>query len=139
MHIIKRAPQLYLFRFDRREEFMTSLQDFCTKKGIKAGFFSGLGACDQVSLSWYNLETKKYEIEEIDENLEIASLTGNISVVDAKPFAHTHGVFGKRDLSTIAGHVNSMRISATCEVLLHVLPGSIERKYDEETGLKLME
>lgn len=91
------------------------------------------------SLSWYDLQTKEYETTEVEENLEITSLTGNIAVVESQIFAHTHGVFGKRDLTTIAGHVNSMRISATCEVLLHVLPGSIEREYDEETGLKLME
>lgn len=139
MKIISHAEHSYLLRFDRGEDFIASIQDFCMRKGIKAGFFSGLGACDEVSLSWYNLETKEYETTVISENLEITSLTGNIGLVDSNIFAHTHGIFGKRDLSTIAGHVNLMRISATCEVKLDVLPGSIERIYDEETGLKLME
>ncbi len=135
---MKEQNNSYVLRFDRGEEFITSMHDFCTKNNIRAGYFHGIGACHKLELAWYNLQTKKYEAKSIEENLEITSLTGNIALVDGSVFAHTHGVFGNRELQAVAGHVKSMEISATCEVKLDVFDGSIERVFDEVTGLKLM-
>mgnify|MGYP005844202327 CR=1 FL=1 len=138
MNIIKKHTHSYILRFDRGEEFISSLQDFCTENNIQAGYFHGIGACHKLELAWYNLETKKYEIQNIEENLEITSLTGNIALIDGSVFAHTHGVFGNRTLQTVTGHIKSMEISATCELKLDIFDGKIERAFDEETGLKLM-
>ncbi len=138
MKIITHKEHSYVLRFDRGEEFISAIQDFCTKNNIKSGYFHGIGACRKLELSWYNLQTKKYETKNIAENLEITSLTGNIALIDGSVFAHTHGVFGNRQLQTIAGHVKSMEISATCEVKLDAFSGKTQRIFDEETGLKLM-
>ncbi|QQS43603.1 DNA-binding protein [Candidatus Roizmanbacteria bacterium] len=138
MNIIKQQSNSYILRFDRGEEFISAIQDFCTKNNIKSGYFHGIGACHKLELSWYNLQTKKYETKVIEENLEITSLTGNIALIDGSVFAHTHGVFGGRQLQAIAGHVKSMEISATCEIKLDIFEGTIERIFDEATGLKLM-
>jgi len=138
MNIIKQQESSYILRFDRGEEFISTLQHFCTVHEIKAAYFQGIGACHKLELAWYNLETKDYEVQNIKENLEITSLTGNIALIDNVVFAHTHGVFGNRQLKTLAGHVKSMEISATCELKLDVFEGKIERVFDEETGLQLM-
>ncbi len=138
MKIIKQYHNSYLLRFDRGEEFISSMEAFCTENNITAGFFHGLGACGKISLAWYDLETKTYDTKEIEEKLEITSLTGNISLVKGKVFAHTHGVFGDKDLKTVAGHVKKMEISATCEVKLDTFDGTVDREHDNVTGLNLM-
>lgn len=138
MQIITKQGNTYILRFDRGEEFIPTLQHFCTIHEIKAAYFHGIGACHKLELAWYNLETKDYEVHNIEENLEITSLTGNIALIDDVVFAHTHGVFGNRQLQTLAGHVKSMEISATCELKLDVFEGEIKREFDDVTGLKLM-
>ena len=41
---------------------------------------------------------------------------------------HTHG-----------GHVNELYISATCEMILRLIPGEVGRKPDAVTGLNLFD
>lgn len=47
-------------------------------------------------------------------------------------------LFSDKDMQTVAGHVNTMKVSAACEVFLIKLDGKIEREFDETTGLKLL-
>ena len=37
----------------------------------------------------------------------------------------------------VGGHLNRAVISATCELFVRTLPGTVERRLDEETGLNL--
>ncbi len=138
MKILLHQDNTYILTVDRDEEFISTLTTFCEENSIKAGWLTALGACGELTLAWYNLETKEYEDHEYGEDLEIASLLGNIAIVDDKSFIHAHGIFGRRDMSTIGGHIKNMKISATCEVKLDVYDDEILREYDDVTGLKLM-
>lgn len=35
------------------------------------------------------------------------------------------------------GHLNRAVVSATCEMVIHVIDGSVDRTFDEETGLNV--
>lgn len=35
------------------------------------------------------------------------------------------------------GHLNKAVVSAACEMVIDVIDGSVDRKYDEETGLNV--
>ncbi len=35
------------------------------------------------------------------------------------------------------GHLNKAVVSATCEMVIDVIDGCVDRKYDEETGLNV--
>ncbi|MDN8693964.1 DNA-binding protein, partial [Staphylococcus aureus] len=80
----------------------------------------GIGACDNVTLNFYNLDSQKYEAREIKESLELTSLLGNISHIDDKPFAHLHGNFGTRDFQTLSGHLTQAVVSATAEIVIQM-------------------
>ncbi|HRN71112.1 MAG TPA: DNA-binding protein [Candidatus Woesebacteria bacterium] len=138
MEIITSKNNIYIISVKKDSDFLKTLTTFAHEKQIHAAYLTAIGACHKLTLAWYNLETKKYEDHEYNEDLEIASLIGNISLVEGKPFIHAHGVFGKQDMSTIGGHIRSMIISAACEVRLEVFDGKIEREFDEVTGLNLM-
>lgn len=138
MEIIKKQNNVYIIKVLPGEDFLQTFTTFAEKEHIHAAYLSAIGACNNLTLAWYNLETKKYEDHEYAEDLEIASLIGNISLVEGKPFIHAHGVFGKQDMSTVGGHIRSMVISAACEVRLEVFEGNIEREFDKVTGLNLM-
>lgn len=138
MEVVKKQGNVYIIKVLRGADFLQTLTSFCEESTIHAGYLTAIGACNKLTLAWYNLETKAYEDHEYNEDLEIASVIGNVSFVDGKPFIHVHGVFGKQDMTTYGGHIRKMVISAACEVRLEVFDGSIEREFDAVTGLNLM-
>lgn len=128
----------YALRFDKGEEVISLLTEFARENNISFASFTLIGASKEVTLSYYNLETKSYEDKTISEDMEILSVIGNIAIKENAPFIHAHGVFGRRDLSPIGGHIKSLTISATGEMFLTLYPKAISREYDEETGLFLL-
>ena len=124
--------------FTRGEELFESLLSWCEEKGILGATFTGLGAADQLELAYYHLPSKSYERQNIEEEVEILSLTGNVGVLKGKCALHIHGVFGKRDLSTFGGHVFKLHVSGACELHVTLLHIPLNRVYDEETGLNLI-
>jgi len=138
MKVILKERNKYVIRFDKGDELIANLMEFCQTKKIRAGFFVGLGATSQVVLSYYHLDKKEYQEKKIAANLEIVSLIGNLAEMAGKIIIHSHGVFSDVQMKTWAGHVNKLVISGTGEVLLEVFKGKIERQYSQEIGLNLM-
>ena len=54
------------------------------------------------------------------------------------PYGHFHISIGDDEGRVWGGHLNRAVISATCELVVTVLDGRVERKPDPETGLNLM-
>ena len=125
----------YILRLNRGEDVIIELTKFCQTNKIFSGSFYGIGACDRAELGSYSVETKKYIKKAFTGEHEIAPLTGIIS--DKK--IHAHAVIGDEEFNAHAGHVNSMRISATCEIHLSAGEEAIYRKHDDETGLELLD
>ena len=71
-------------------------------------------------------------IVEIDEHMEIVSLTGTIS----EKRCHLHISFAKEDLSVIGGHlVEGCVINTTCELVIGEMENySYDVEFDDETG-----
>ena len=138
MNIVLQNRTTRIISLSPNEECIETLTRYCAQKKITAAHLTAIGACGQLKLAWYNLETKTYEDHEYSENLEITGIIGNVSLVEDKPFIHAHGTFGRRDMSVIGGHIRSMTISAACEITFEEMDGRIERTHDEFTGLNLM-
>ena len=117
---------------------MARLAEYAREHGLKAAWVSGLGGVGTVTLGFYDIETKSYEWKVFDTPLEILNLSGNLAVVDGKPFWHVHGTFGGRDYQVIGGHVKELVVGLTCELLVTPLDTPLARTFDEETGLKLL-
>jgi uncharacterized protein len=117
---------------------MEGIKEFCKEYDIEAGFFSVIGAVGEVELAWYDLAAKQYVTTLLKEDLELVSLTGNVSKLENTLLVHNHGVFSNRAMETRGGHVNKAVISGACEIVLTRLEGAISRAYDKETGLNLM-
>ncbi len=139
MKVIHAHEGFYTLNFERGDEVMTGLAAFAQENGIRAAHLGGLGAAAHLVLAYYNLDTKEYERQVLDENVEILSLQGNIGVKESgETVVHLHGTFGRRDLSVFGGHVFELVISGAGEVHLASFPGTVNRAYDEATGLTLM-
>ncbi|PUZ35024.1 DUF296 domain-containing protein [Staphylococcus cohnii] len=123
---------------EQGEDIIEAVTDLAREQNGKFGTVSGIGACDDVELNFYNLETKTYEKKEIKEPLELISLLGNISHIDEKPFAHLHATFGTNQYETLSGHLTKAVVSATAEIVITMTNLDINRKHNADIGLNLL-
>ena len=133
----RRFNDTYVVRMDRGEEVMSTLAGLCEKEGIRLASVEAIGAVDRAVVGLYDVGEKVYHRKEFNEPMEIASLLGTVTEKDAKPYLHLHAMLCDADMQTHGGHVNELRISATCEMVLRLIPGEVGRRPDEVTGLNL--
>lgn len=135
MEIVLQSGNTFVLACKKGEEVVSSLQAFLESQSISAGHFTGLGAAEAIEIAFYDLGTKQYERRILNFDVEILSLVGNCAMKEGRPIIHMHGVFGKRDLSAIGGHVFNIIVSGACELHFTALEGALFRSYDAETGL----
>jgi predicted DNA-binding protein with PD1-like motif len=85
----------------------------------------------------YNTAEKKYYANHFEGAFEIVSLTGTVSTMNGAYYAHLHMSAGNDKGEVFGGHLNRALISATCEMVIRVIDGQIDRYHDEEIGLNL--
>src|SRR5699024_6251627 len=124
---------------EQGEDIIEAVTDLAREQNGKFGTVSGIGACDDVELNFYNLETKTYEKKEIKEPLELIRLLSNISHIDEKPFAHLHATFSTNQYETLSGHLTKAVVSATAEIVITMTNLDINRKHNADIGLNLLD
>lgn len=129
----------YVVRFESGERAISALTRFLTNQHIEFANISAAGAVSGVRLAYWNAGSKKYEERDFAEQLEIVSFQGNSSLKDGKPFLHVHGVFARRDFSTLGGHVKELHVHPTLELWLRTEDVPVRRVHDPTTGLDLLD
>ena len=125
----------YYIRIDPGEEIMETLERVCDEEKVYGGHFQGIGACGKVILSTYLPTKDEFAQHEYDGMLEMASLTGNVTIDrDHKVKLHAHGVFSYLDaegnLKVTAGHLSKARVSYTGEIILRPAGREITQRLD---------
>ena len=82
---------------------------------------------------------KKYYANEFQGDFEIVSLTGTINTMEDEFYTHLHMSAGNEKGEVFGGHLNRAVVSATCEMVITVLDGRVDRKFSEEIGLNLFQ
>ncbi len=127
----------YVVRLDPGEEILTEIASLCEKESIKVGSVVGLGAVNRVTVGLFDTKAKVYHKKELVGPMEISSLVGNLSTQEGKPYLHFHINVCDEEMNIHGGHLNEAWVSATAELTITVLEGTIERKFSEEIGLNL--
>lgn len=126
-------------RIDRGEEILEKLKEISAKENIKLAHVSALGATNDFTVGVFNVDEKKYYANSFSGNFEIVSLTGTVTTMNGEFYAHLHMSAGNDKGEVFGGHLNRARISATCEMVITVADGTVERKFDEDVGLNLFD
>jgi uncharacterized protein len=133
----------YFLRLVRGEDVLPNIILFCKEKGITSGSFRAIGAVEQSKIGYYDLSTKKYGQKEYPDAMEVASMTGNIALVDGEPFVHAHavlsGIAAGSENIPVGGHVFEAKVAVTLEVHLVAFQELIIRELDADIGLKLLQ
>jgi uncharacterized protein len=128
----------HLFRLEAGDDIVAEITEFVTEHAIEAAWISYLGAVRRASLRYYDQNALEYQDFTIDEHLEVLSGVGNVSMLDGRPFVHTHAVFSDGEGRAFGGHLNTGCEVWSLEVRVEVLAGDAPvRQFDETTGLSL--
>jgi predicted DNA-binding protein with PD1-like motif len=121
------------------DEAMSSLKSFVEQEKIEAAQFSAIGAFRSAILGYFDWETKSYQRIPVDEQVEVASFTGDVALgPDEKPALHIHCVLGCRGGRAVAGHLLEGHVRPTLEVVLTDSPVHLRKRHDPESGLALI-
>lgn len=118
---------------------METLGSFLAEQRIIAAAVTGIGSLKEATLGYYDSAKGGYQWKTITGIHEVLSLTGNITVVDGKPFTHLHVVASGGDYGAVGGHLKEMVIGATCEVMIHTFDATITRKPSAHKELKTLD
>ena len=130
----------FVIRLEQGDDILKSLKQFADAMKVQAAFFEGIGSLYRAKLGHYDFqETKTYKYETFDEDLEILTLSGNISTMNEKALPHAHATLGRRDFSVIGGHLEEGSLANMVEVNLSQLPGKLEKAKDTNVGLNLLQ
>jgi len=122
------------------DEFMKSIQRVVDDQGIEAAAFTAIGAFERMTLGYFQWESKSYKDLPVDEQVEVASLLGNVGrQADGSPKIHAHCVVATATGEARAGHVQEGYVRPTLEIILEESPAHLARRHDDETGLALID
>ena len=133
----RRFGKTIIARIDKGEEILTQLKNIALKEEIKLASVRALGATDDFTVGVFKVDEKKYYANHFTGDFEIVSLTGTISTMNSEYYAHLHMSAGDEQGRVFGGHLNEAIISATCEMVIEVIDGQVDRVRDENVGLNL--
>lgn len=126
-------------RIDKGEEITEKLTQLAVSENIRLAQVSALGAVNSFTVGVFRPEERKYDARDFDGDFEIVSLTGTITSQNGEPYLHLHMSAGDGSGAVVGGHLNRAVVSATCEMVVSVIDGAVERRFDGDVGLNLME
>ena len=133
------TPRTFALIFQTGDEILTELKRFASAQKLAGSSFKAIGALSRAKVGWFNWETKEYETAaELDEQVELLSLIGDIAVLDKGPQVHAHMVVGRRDGTAHGGHLMEAVVRPTCELILTENPTHLQKHIDPESGLALI-
>lgn len=133
----RRFGDTLVIRMDKGEEIIQQLRLVAGREKVKLAAVEALGAVDDFTVGVFDTDEKQYHSNTFTGAFEIVSLTGTVTTMDDKFYAHLHMSAGDREGRVFGGHLNSATVSATCEMVVRVLDGRVERRLDETVGLNL--
>ena len=124
-------------RIDKGEEILEKVKEIALKENIKLASISALGAVNDFTVGVFKTDEKKYYSNAFQGYFEITSLTGTINTMNDEFYCHIHMSAGNEKGEVFGGHLNRAIVSATCEMVITIIDGAVDRYFDEEIGLNL--
>ena len=121
----KKFENTIIARIDKGEDIVEQVKNIALKENIKLASIQALGAINDFTVGVF--KTK-----------EIVSLTGTINTMNGEYYSHMHLSAGNDQGEVFGGHLNKAIVSATCEMVIQVINGQVDRYFDEEIGLNLL-
>ena len=133
----KRFENTIIARIDKNEEILEQVKTIALKENIKLASIQALGAINDFTVGVFKVDEKKYYANSFQGNYEIVSLTGTINTMNDEYYCHLHLSAGNESGHVFGGHLNKAVVSATCEMVIQIINGKVDRVFNEEVGLNV--
>lgn len=120
------------------EEVINNLMAFAKKEKVSICQFTAIGAFSETVVGFFDFSLKDYKKIFFDEQMEVLTLSGDISLFKDDYKIHAHVILGKEDGSAHGGHLIKATVHPTLEIILNESPAYLQRQIDDETGLALI-
>ena len=124
-----------IYRLQSGETVHESILAIARRERLRTARVEAIGTLRKAKVAYYNRKTKKYEEHTYNENMEVTSMLGNITVMEKKPFLHLHANLGRKDMSVVGGHLISAVVYPFLEVVITPTSNVASRRYDEALNL----
>jgi uncharacterized protein len=121
------------------DEAMQALTSFAVEHRLGGSQFTAIGAFSTAVVAYFDWPSKQYRNVSIDEQVEVLSLVGDVTVEQGKPKVHAHVVLGKADATAHGGHLIEGMVRPTLEVVITEAPRHLQRRRDPDSGLALID
>lgn len=133
------TARTFVLVFDADDEVVNGILSWARHAGVSAASFTGLGAFRSATLGYFDLDRRDYDRIQVDEQVELLSLIGNIALAGDELKVHAHVVVGRRDGAALGGHLLEARVRPTLEMVVTEAAAPLRRRMDPETGLPLLD
>ncbi len=133
----KKFDNTIVARIDKGEEILEQIKEIATKENIKLANINALGATNDFTVGVFKVDEKKYYSNEFKGNFEIVSLTGTINTMNGDFYTHIHMSAGNDKGEVFGGQLIKAVVSATCEMIINIIEGRVDRYHDDDVGLNL--
>ena len=106
---------------------------------LKAAHFTAIGSLERLPLAWFDWLAKAYVPIEIDEQVEVCTLAGDIALKEGTPEVHAHVNVSERDGTAHGGRLKSAVVRPTLELVLTETPAHLKQTFDGASGLALID
>jgi len=135
----RNGERTFIVVFETGDEAVAGLVSFAKAQRLRASHFTAIGAFSRAVVAFFDLAAKQYRHVPIDEQVEVLSLAGDITVDGDEPKVHAHVVLGKADATAHGGHLIEAHVRPTLELVLTELPTQLRRRFDPASGLALID
>jgi predicted DNA-binding protein with PD1-like motif len=133
------AQKTFALVFDKNDEVVDGLLAFAKQNNLQASHFTAIGAFRRTRIGFFDRAKKAYKEIPLEEQVEVLSLIGAVTLGDGEPKLHAHVVVGREDGTTRGGHLLQGQMWPTLEVVLTESPRYLRRRVDDETGVPLID
>ncbi len=128
----------FVLRLDPGEEVMKTLLKFVAQEDVRGGYFMAFGGFSRVRLCYFDVVARQFKPYDLDQQVEVVSLLGNVGRDNEQPVIHMHAAVSDARAHTSSGHVAEGIVRPTLEVFLTTFEGALRRARDPDTGLELL-
>lgn len=119
----KKTDHAIIVTLGTGENLLSSIASVCEAEQIGMGTVIGVGGAKSITFAVWNNQTDEYDyLEKTNCNMEIISLSGNISWLEGEPNVHLHAAVADSQFQVCGGHVMDCVIQNLAEIYLY--PGN---------------
>jgi predicted DNA-binding protein with PD1-like motif len=120
------------------EEAFETVATTVREREIRAAQVTAVGGFASADLGYFDGNAGDYLHIPVNEQVEVLSLIGDVAQDSGETALHLHAVLGRRDGSTVGGHLLRGEVWPTLEVIVTEVAPELAKRYDPQTGLALI-